>query len=47
MQLVNSSYQGYHQPIEMKLCLSQYVHKRMLDAKFESGGFSSFGAMTS
>ena len=39
--------QSYRQPIEMKLCLSQYSHKNMPDAKFESGGFSSFGGMTS
>ena len=37
----------YHQPIEMKLCMSQYSHESMPDAKFESGIFSSFGDMTS
>ena len=37
----------YHQPIERKLCLSFYRHKRIPDAKFESGGFSNFGDMTS
>ena len=25
--------QGYHQPIEMKLCMSQYSHESMPDAK--------------
>ena len=39
--------QGYHQPIEMKLCMSQYSHKSMPDAKFESASFSSSGDMTS
>ena len=36
--------QGHHQPTEMKLCMSQYSHESMPDAKFESGCFSSFGA---
>ena len=39
--------QGYHQPIEMKLCVSHYSHKRMPDSKFESGSFSISGDMTS
>ena len=39
--------QGYHQPIEMKLCMSHYYHKIIHDAKFEAGGSSSFGDMTS
>ena len=43
--------QGYHHPIEMrvemKLCVSQYSHESMSDAKFESGSFSSYGDMTS
>ena len=39
--------QGYHQLIEMKLCVSQDGHESMLDAKFESGSFCSFGDMTS
>ena len=39
--------QGYYQPIGIKLCMSHYSHKSMLDAKFESGSFSIFGDMTS
>ena len=39
--------QGYHQPTEMKLCMSQYSNERMPDAKFESSRFSSFEDMTS
>ena len=39
--------QGYHQLIEVKLCMSYYSHKSMPDAKFESGSFSIFGDMTS
>ena len=39
--------QGYHQPIEMKLCMSQYSHESMPDAKFKSGNFSGFVDMTS
>ena len=31
----------------MKLCMSQYSHESMPDAKLESGSFSSFGDMTS
>ena len=37
--------QGYHQSIEMKLCMSQYSHESMPDANFESGSFSNFGDM--
>ena len=43
----DSKNQVYHKPIEMKLFLSQYRNKRMLDAKFEFGSFSSFGDMMS
>ena len=39
--------QGYHQLIEMKLCVRQYSHESMPDAKFESGSFTSFRDMTS
>ena len=39
--------QGYHQPIEIKCCMSHYSHKSMPDAKFESVNFSSLGDMTS
>ena len=39
--------QGWHPPIEMKLCMSHYSHKTIPDAKFEAGGSSSFGDMTS
>ena len=39
--------QDYHQPIEMKLCMSQYSHESMPDAKLKPGSFSSFGDMTS
>ena len=35
--------QGYHQLIEMKLCMSHFSHKSMPDAKFESGSLSIFG----
>ena len=38
--------QGYHQPIEMKLCMNQYSHESIPDAKSECGSFSSFGDMT-
>ena len=31
----------------MKLCMNQYSHESMPDAKFESGSFSSVGDMTS
>ena len=31
--------QGYHQPIETKLCVSHYNRKDMPDAKFESVAF--------
>ena len=37
--------QGYHQPTEMKLCMSHYSLKNMPDAKFESDNFSIFGDM--
>ena len=36
----------YHQPTEMKLCVSLYSHKSMPDAKFDSVSFSIFGNMT-
>ena len=39
--------QGYHQLIEMKLCMSQYSYESMPDAKFEIGSFSGFGDVTS
>ena len=39
--------QGYHQPIEMKLCMNHYDYKCMPDTKFEFGNLSSFGNMTS
>ena len=39
--------QGYHQPIEMKLCISYYNHESIPDAKCESGSVSRFGDMTS
>ena len=39
--------QSYYQPIEMKFCLSHYIHKSMPDAKFACGSFSNFGDMTS
>ena len=39
--------EGYHQPIQMKLCLSHYSHESMPDAKFESGRFSIFGDIMS
>ena len=38
---------SYHQLIEIKFCVSHYSYKMMLDTKFESGSFSSFGDMTS
>ena len=38
---------GYHQPIEIKFCVSHYSHNSLPDAKFESGSFSSVGDMTS
>ena len=38
---------SYHQPIEIKFCLSHYSHKSIPDAKFESGSFTSFEDMTS
>ena len=31
----------------MKLCMSHYIHKSILDANFEAGSFSSFRDMTS
>ena len=37
---------SYHQPIEVKFCVSHYSHKSMPDAKFESGSFPSFGDLT-
>ena len=39
--------QGYHQPIEMKLCMSHYLHKSIPDATFETDSFFNFGDMTS
>ena len=39
--------QDYHQLIEMKLCMSHYNCKSIIDAKFESGSFPIFGDMTS
>ena len=39
--------QGYHQTIEIQLCVSHYSYKSMPDAKFESGSLSSFGDMMS
>ena len=44
---LDAKYQGYHQPIEMKLSMSQYNYESILDAKFEFGSFSSFGDITS
>ena len=38
--------QGYHQLIEIKLYMSQYSHKSMPDAQFESGSVSRFGDIT-
>ena len=38
---------NYHQPTEMKLCMSHYSYKSIPDEKFESGSFSIFGDMTS
>ena len=35
------------QLIEMKLCVSHYSYKSILDVKFEVGSSSSFGDMTS
>ena len=37
--------QGYHQPIEMKVCVSS--HESMPDTEFESDSFSCFGDMKS
>ena len=58
-QIPDAKNQGYHQPIEIKLCMnesiagarlmeiklcmSQYSHESIADAKFESGNSSSFG----
>ena len=39
--------QSNHNSIEMKFCMRHYSHKRIPDAKFESGSFSIFGDMTS
>ena len=39
--------QCYHQPTEMKFCMSHYSYKYMPDARFESGSFFSFGDMMS
>ena len=39
--------QGYHQPIETKLGMDHYGHKRIPNAQFEAGSFSSFGDKTS
>ena len=39
--------QGYHQQIEMKLCLSHYSHTSMSDAKFECGICTIFWDMAS
>ena len=39
--------QGYHQPIEVKRCMSQYIYKSLHDATFKCGSFSSFGDMRS
>ena len=39
--------QGKHQLIEMKLCMSHYIHKSIPHAKFEADSSSSFGDMTS
>ena len=44
---LNAKNHSYHQPNEMKLCMNHYNHKSMRGAKFESGGFSIFGDMTS
>ena len=38
---------GYHQPIEMKLCISHYSQESITDAKFYFGTFSIFGDMAS
>ena len=35
------------QPIDMKLCISHYIHKSIPHAKFEADSSSSFGDMTS
>ena len=35
-----------YQLIEMKLCMSQYIHKSIPDTKFEADSSSSFGDMT-
>ena len=39
--------QSYHLSIEMKLCMSHYIHKRIPDAKLEADSSSSLGDMTS
>ena len=39
---LDSKNQGYHQLIKMKLCIRNYNHKSMSDAKFESCSFSIF-----
>ena len=31
--------QGKNQPIEIKLCMSHYIYKSILDAKFETDSF--------
>ena len=46
-QMPGCKNEGYHRPIEMKLCLSHYKHKSMNDAQFKYGSFSIFGDMTS
>ena len=43
---LDAKYQGYHQPVEVKVCVSHYSHKSKPDAKFESGSFSIIGDMT-
>ena len=39
--------QGYHQPIEIKLCMSYHSPKSIPDAKFKADSPSSFGDITS
>ena len=39
--------QGKHQPIDMKLCMSHYIHNSIPHAKFEADSSSSFEGMTS
>ena len=39
--------QGYHKSIEIKLCLSHYIHRSIPDEKFESVSFSIVGDMKS